>query len=243
MAGETGSAAGFLSPSGGERIKVRGGGWDRLDIGPLCRVDPGLILTALIADFNGDGAADFLCAKAEGLFLFEGSPRGTFDQPPRHVWAANPLLKFGQVITCGDIDGDGHFTDVTRQWVAEPYAAGMGHAWADFDRDGRLDLLVMGMTSPTVDRLESLQLIRPDSGVDHTKRAKLMFGNRLLMAKADGGFEQTPLSDSIARSGWSWGCSAFDFDNDGFLDVYVANGHETKSSVRDYEAEYWLHDL
>src|SRR5207247_10323288 len=55
-------------------------------------------------------------------------------------------------------------------------------------------------------------------------------------------FEQTSLSDSIARSGWAWGCSAFDFDNDGCMDVYIANGHETKQFVRDYEREFWLHD-
>jgi hypothetical protein len=82
----------------------------------------------------------------------------------------------------------------------------------------------------------------------------MAFGNRLYVARPsfaksategrpDGGFEQTPLSDSIARSGWSWGCSAFDFDNDGFPDVYIANGLQSKQSVRDYESEFWLHDI
>jgi hypothetical protein len=71
----------------------------------------------------------------------------------------------------------------------------------------------------------------------------MTFGNRLFIAKPNGGFERTALGDSIARSGWSWGCSAFDFDNDGFPDVYIANGLETKQSVRDYEGEFWLHDL
>jgi enediyne biosynthesis protein E4 len=140
-------------------------------------------------------------------------------------------------------DGTGRFTDVTREWAGEPYAAGMAHAIADFNRDGKQDLLAMGMGSPTVDRLEGMNLKRNDSRIDESKRAKLMFGNRLLIAKPNGGFAQTALSDSIARSGWSWGCSAFDFDNDGFLDVYVANGHETKESVRDFESQYWLHDL
>src|SRR5262249_53462454 len=58
-------------------------------------------------------------------------------------------------------DGQGHFTDVTRDWVAEPHAFGMGHALADFNADGRLDLLIIGMNSPTADRLEGLGLIRP----------------------------------------------------------------------------------
>src|SRR5204863_10136881 len=48
---------------------------------------------------------------------------------------------------------------------------------------------------------------------------------------------------SIARSGWSWGCTVFDFDNDGFPDVYIGNGLETKQFVHDYEGELWLHDF
>jgi len=71
----------------------------------------------------------------------------------------------------------------------------------------------------------------------------MTFGNRLFLARSNGGFEQTSMNDSIARSGWSWGCSAFDFDNDGFPDVYIANGHETKQFVREYEPEFWLHDI
>jgi enediyne biosynthesis protein E4 len=140
-------------------------------------------------------------------------------------------------------DGKGHFTDVTREWAGEPYAAGMAHALADFNRDGKTDLLMMGMTSPTVDRLEAMNLKRNDSRIDESKRAKLLSGNRLLIAKPNGGFGHTALSDSIQRSSWSWGCSAFDFDNDGFLDVYIANGHETKQNTRDFEPQYWLHDL
>ena len=74
-------------------------------------------------------------------------------------------------------------------------------------------------------------------------RSKMTFGNRLYLARANGGFEQTELSDSIARSGWAWGGSAFDCDNDGFPDVYIANGLESRPSVRDYESEFWRHDV
>ena len=94
-------------------------------------------------------------------------------------------------------------------------------------------------------------------------RSRMTFGNRLYLARSEGDesvvpsplegkrvrvrgghrFEQTSLSQSIARSGWSWGCSAFDFDNDGYPDVYIANGHESKQTVRDYETEFWLHNI
>src|SRR5207244_2476590 len=54
---------------------------DRYESRPLCRYPPGLIFTGIVADFDGDGFADFLCAKFEGLVLFKGSPEGTFDEP------------------------------------------------------------------------------------------------------------------------------------------------------------------
>lgn len=139
--------------------------------------------------------------------------------------------------------GQGRFADVTSRWVAEPHAFGMAQAFADFNADGCLDLLLIGMPSPTVDRLEHLGLYRGYSAEDNVRRPAMVYGNRLLIAQTNGGFAQTGLSDSIARSGWSWGCSAFDFDNDGFPDVYIANGLESRQSVKEYEPEFWLHNL
>lgn len=139
-------------------------------------------------------------------------------------------------------DGAGHFTDVTGRWVHNPRAFGMAQTFADFNADGRLDLLMIGMSSPTVDRLEHLGLRRPESHQDPTQRVAMTHGNRLYLAQPGGGFAEKSLGDSIARSGWSWGCTAADFDNDGFIDVAIGNGLESRETVRDYEAEYWLHD-
>ena len=140
-------------------------------------------------------------------------------------------------------DGHGRFDNATRDWVAEPHAFGMAHTFADFNADGRLDFLMLGMNSPTVDRLEHLGLRRPDATDDPAMRRAMTFGNRLYLARPGGGFEQTALNDSIARSGWSWGPAAADFDNDGWPDVYIANGQESKQTVHDFEPEFWLHDI
>ncbi len=259
---------------------------------PLCRYPPGLIFTGIMADFDGDGAADFLCAKFEGLYLFKGSEKGTFDEPGRLVWRANPHLKYAQVLSCGDVDHDGDLdvflgqykVPYTRGQMPTPYydandgfpaylllndghgnfvdataAAGLekkrwrrtySASMADLNDDGHLDLAV-------VSDFAGVDLYRNDGRGHFTDvtgewiAEPHAFGmahaladfNRLYLARPDGRFEQSALNDSLARSGWSWGCSAFDFDNDGFPDVYIANGHETKQSVREYEPEFWLHDL
>jgi hypothetical protein len=320
----------------------------------LCRYSPGLVFTGLIADFDGDGAADFLCARFEGLILFRGSPTGTFEEPGKLVWAASPHIRYGQVLTCGDIDHDGdldvwlgqykgpyergqmptpyydandgnpaylllndghgnlsdateaaglakkrwrrsysgsfvdldadgdldlmvvndfagvdlyvndgrgNFRDVTDRWLPEPHAFGMAHTYADFNADGQLDFLVIGMHCPTALRLHHLALTRPDHPDYTAMIPRMVTGNRLLLGRQTSHgrevqppttglqrmgeplFWRTSMNESIARSGWSWGCSAFDFDNDGFPDVYIANGHETRQSVQDYDPEFWLHDI
>ncbi|MFO1500952.1 MAG: CRTAC1 family protein [Verrucomicrobiota bacterium] len=146
-------------------------------------------------------------------------------------------------VDCYRNNGKGRFEDVTRTWFPEPRVFGMALAMADFNQDAALDLLVTGMPSPTADRLEHLSLWRPDSHEDRQMRARVTKGNRLYMRQPTGQFEETSLAANLARSGWSWGCAAFDADNDGFPEIYVANGMESTQSVRDYEGQFWLHDI
>ncbi|MFN0066069.1 MAG: FG-GAP-like repeat-containing protein [Limisphaerales bacterium] len=141
-------------------------------------------------------------------------------------------------------DGRGRFTDVTAEWLDDPRAFGMAHALADFDADGREDLLLVGMNSATADRLSALGLNRPGpAGEDWAEeRRRVTFGNRLFFGAA-GGFRQRPAGAALARGGWAWGVGVFDADNDGFPDLYLANGHETRAATADYESEFWLHDI
>ena len=139
-------------------------------------------------------------------------------------------------------DGSGHFTDVTDAWVAESHAFGMAHAFGDFDRDGTSDILMIGMNSSVADRLDSLSLWPEKEEMPVAFRPTMAFGNRLYLGRDDR-LVETPLGTQIARSGWAWGVRPLDFDNDGDLDVFIANGHKTRASVRDYEEEFWCHDI
>ena len=140
-------------------------------------------------------------------------------------------------------DGSGKFTDATKKWFDETRGFGMAHSFADFNADGRLDVLMIGMNSPTADRLASAGLKRDYDMPDHGMREAVTFGNRLFFGTADGKFRQNSIGAQVARTGWSWGSAAGDLDNDGFPDLYIANGHATGESVHDYESEFWRHDI
>ena len=55
--------------------------------------------------------------------------------------------------------------------------------------------------------------------------------------------KQAAYNDGVSRSGWSWGSTAWDFDNDGDRDIFVANGHMSRKSAKDYCTTYWRHDI
>ncbi|MBI2926159.1 MAG: CRTAC1 family protein [Verrucomicrobia bacterium] len=139
-------------------------------------------------------------------------------------------------------DGRGQFAEATSRVLDEPRAFGMSHALADFDGDGRLDFFMIGMNSFAADRLDALGLGRNEFPDHQRMRSKMAYGNRLYFGRG-GRFEQTPLSDQVARTGWSWGVTSGDFDNDGDVDLYVVNGHISGESVRDYESVFWRHDI
>ncbi|MEM7392492.1 MAG: VCBS repeat-containing protein, partial [Verrucomicrobiota bacterium] len=55
-------------------------------------------------------------------------------------------------------DGSGQFSDVTDTVIDNRALFGMGHAFGDFNADGRLDIYVTGMSSTTARRLDLLGL-------------------------------------------------------------------------------------
>ena len=139
-------------------------------------------------------------------------------------------------------NGKGKFTDVTDQWVKQRHGFGMSHAVNDFDGDGTLDIYMVGMSSTTARRLHRLGVGREGFEKLDAMRAPMTYGNRLYIGGKTG-FHQPDFSSDVARTGWSWGCSSADFDNDGDMDLYVANGHLSGNSALDYCTRFWCHDV
>ena len=79
--------------------------------------------------------------------------------------------------------------------------AGMGVAFADYDNDGKLDLTVSNFQNET---------------------------NTLYHNEGDNFFIDTTITAGIAEHTHrylGWGIGFFDYDNDGYKDIFVANGH------------------
>ena len=140
-------------------------------------------------------------------------------------------------------DGEGRFTDETNAVLEETANFGMGHTLADFNNDGALDFYVIGMGSTTMRRLNKMGLIRADHPEFLEMRTRMGYGNRMYLARGERTFRQPDFKDSVARSGWAWGTTSIDFDSDGDMDVYVANGHKSGTTTKDYCTQYWCHDI
>lgn len=139
-------------------------------------------------------------------------------------------------------DGQGRYLDRTDQLGLARHAFGMAHAVVDLNGDPWPDLLVIGMGSTVARRLDGLKLERRGGPGDMPWRGEMTRGNRVFLGGRKG-LQPAPFAAELAEGGWAWGVAPFDLENDGRLDFHLANGHETRASVTDYERQFWLNDI
>jgi hypothetical protein len=139
-------------------------------------------------------------------------------------------------------DGRGHFTDANDTLRADRHLFGMSASFADYDLDGHLDFFVAGMASTTARRLEAMGLGRAERPDMQAMRMRMAFGNRMYLASGDG-WREPDFREQVARTGWTWGTTAFDFDNDRDPDLFAANGHISGRSAKDFCVSFWCHDI
>ncbi len=144
-------------------------------------------------------------------------------------------------------DGKGHFEDATDRTVDQRHSFGMALTFGDYNLDEKTDFYMIGMSSTTARRLSKLGLGRDEFPEHQEKRGLMGYGNRMYLATGDKegspAFQQPEFRDQVARTGWSWGCTSFDFDNDADDDIYVANGHISQDTAKDYCTRFWCHDI
>jgi len=188
--------------------------------------------------------------KAPTSHLYKNNRDGTFKDVTEHSGLA--LTGWQTGICVGDYDndgrddlfctfwghnllfhnnGDGTFTDVTRRagLFEDRVRWGTGCTWLDYDRDGFLDLFVANYIDLDLEKLPAMLTQR---GACQWHGAPVLCGphglpagrNILYHNNGDGTFTDVSEKAGILKPGprYSITVVSYDFDNDGWPDIYVA---------------------
>jgi hypothetical protein len=193
------------------------GPWSAVSVGPQCCAwadydndgDPDLFVSCLL----GTGLIDNLFFENQGGGIFLGILTG----PHVNDGTRSAPVAWGDYDNDGDFDlfvgrgggragvrepdllyrnnGDRTFTPILEGPLVSDDAISAGAAWGDYDNDGHLDLFVSAQSGPDF--------------LYHNER--------------DGTFSQVLEGEIVNDPGHGGACSWADFDNNGFLDLYVCN--------------------
>jgi tetratricopeptide (TPR) repeat protein len=138
-------------------------------------------------------------------------------------------------------DGKVMFDDAAAEAGVLDHGAGMSAAFLDYDNDGLLDIYTGNMWSPSGLRVTSTPAFMQDAAPEvralYRRHAR---GNSLFRNRGGGRFEDTTLEAHAAIGRWAWSSDAFDFDCDGWEDLYIVNGMLTRDGGRDdLESFFW----
>jgi hypothetical protein len=168
------------------------------------------------ADYDIDGFLDlFVCNSDQNDFLFHNNRDGTFTRITANAiglktgnsqggsWAdydedGLPDLFVSRINEPNLLyhnEGGGAFRSVTNGIVVQDISVGQGTSWGDYDNDGHLDLFVV-----------------------NPNRTNFLYRNN-----GDGTFSKITNDATVTNFGNGEGCGWADYDNDGYLDLFVAN--------------------
>jgi hypothetical protein len=120
-------------------------------------------------------------------------------------------------------EGGGHFRDVTAESGIDNAGFGTSAAWLDYDRDGKLDLFVANYVqwTPQADLWCSM-----DGATKSYCTPESYKGNSSKLYRNVGGGRFTDVTEQAGLAdpnGKALGIATFDFDGDGWTDLFVAN--------------------
>ncbi|MCK4658831.1 MAG: VCBS repeat-containing protein [Phycisphaerae bacterium] len=107
---------------------------------------------------------------------------------------------------------DGTFTDVSDEAIGHDTYKGMNIEFGDFNNDGWLDLYVSNIWTK-----------------EYVKE-----GNQLYRNMGDKTFTDIAKQVEVYDGGWCWAGKFWDFDNDGDLDIMVADGYISANKDDEY---------
>ena len=230
-------------------------------------------------DFDGDGREDLLdCAHRAPFRLFRNLGKGKFEDVAARVGLVDPVGLGCWAATFADYDNDGYedifltgngwggfnrlfmflfhnekgrrFVDVTRQAGLGGRVNAFGAAWADYDNDGYLDVVVAtglivpggaplllyhnkgdgtfietGSGTPLGERQNWLNVCWGDYDGDRLPdlgATSLTGGGKLFHNLGQGRFEEVAADSFIAYQLTGYTCDFLDYNNDGLLDHFIS---------------------
>ncbi|MGH9957385.1 MAG: CRTAC1 family protein [Pyrinomonadaceae bacterium] len=212
-------------------------------------------------DYNNDGWQDRLLVNSldwpehktarSVSALYQNNQDGTFTDVTRQMGLAVEMYGIGVAVADYDNDGwqDIYITCVVpnhlfrnlggKRFVDVTAAAGVGDpgfstsaVWFDFDNDGKLDLFVGNYVEWTVQTDQHCTLDGKNKSYctpqSYKGQSATLYQNR-----GNGKFENVTQRAGVNNpTGKTLGLALLDFDNDGWLDLFVANDTEPNNLYR-----------
>jgi hypothetical protein len=212
-------------------------------------------------DYDNDGWQDILLInsmnwperKGAKTFsaLYHNNRNGTFTDVTKEAGLAVEMYGIGCAIADYDNDGlidiyiaclganhlfrnlgGGRFVDVTAKANVGDTGFSASAAWVDYDRDGKLDLFVCNYVEWSVDKDIHCSLDGKNKSYCTPELYKGQ-SSTLYRNKGDGSFENvTERAGLLDPAGKSLGVALIDYDNDGWIDLFVANDTQPNKLYR-----------
>ena len=197
---------------------------------------------------------------AQGGDVLYRNDDGKFTDVSEEAGIYGSIIGFGLGVTVGDVDrngfpdiyvsndfferdylymnrADGTFEEVLTESMNSISAASMGADMADINNDGLGEIFVTEMLPPNNARIKTSTTFenwnKYQFNLDNDYYHQFT-RNMLQRNNGDGTFSEIGRQSGVEATDWSWGALFFDMDNDGYKDLFVANGIYQDLTNRDF---------
>jgi enediyne biosynthesis protein E4 len=173
-------------------------------------------LSAVIGDFNNDGLPDIYVCNDYIM--------------PDHLYINQ---------------GNGKFVEEFDSYFQHSPHSSMGSDFSDFNNDGCEDLITVDMLAEENHRQKMLVMVQNYDKfhrmIDIGLKAQFSI-NSLQLSNCNNSFSDVAFASGVAFTDWSWAALFADLDNNGWKDLFVANGYKRDLTNNDY-VRYQLDSL